>query len=556
MADAQGAHLLAYNGEIYNYRSLREDLIARGWNFRWAGDTEAVLASLALGGVEACEKFDGMWACAWYDEKAHRLTLLRDRLGQKPLWYAQVGKSLLFASEAKALLAGLGDVQVDWGFVKIYCTMGYVPAEWSPWAGVHKLAPAGVLQADAGGVRIDRFWSLGDAVGQARPDPASLRDMLAEATRARLVADVPVGVLLSGGIDSAVTAFLAGRAGGRVRTFSVGFEEAGYDERPLAAATARLLGTEHTELMVDPPSPETIERIVDHFDEPFADSSAIPTWLLCRSVREHVTVALTGDGGDEAFGGYDRYRAMHLGESMRPWQYMLTRIAGALLGPMAPRGQRRKLRRFVRFASGLSGPPAMQYFSYRSLFGAEELPRLLHRDLVESQEADPVEWFCDLYAGLEGGDAFQAAQMHDIATYLPGDLLVKADMASMAHGLELRSAFLDHRVMAAGIGLALEEKLSRGRGKAILRRLFGCDLPSEVVEGSKRGFGVPLARWLRGPLRQMVEEVILDRSFLSAGVVLPEAVVGLWNDHISGRRDYEHRIWMLFVLGRWMARWG
>ncbi len=552
MSDPQKSHILAYNGEIYNYRELRRQLPGP---LRTQGDTEVLLELLAREGLGACEKLNGMFACAWYDTPRATLTLLRDRLGQKPLWYTCRQGRWFFASEAKALREGCPDLSMDEVAITCYTTMGYIPAPRSAFQGVSKLEPGCALELSASSTRARRYWKLSRPGEPAPVDPGRIRRLLAEATRKRLVADTTLGVLLSGGIDSAITALLAKEVLGELRTFAAGFDSATYDERPLARQTAELLGTNHVELRIAPPGRDEVERIVDHFDEPFADSSALPMWLLCQATREHVKVALTGDGGDEAFGGYDRYRAMHLGQTMGPAAYMLIQVAGGILGPFAPRSERNRLRRLVRLAKGLSHPPAMQYFSYRSLFDEEDLGRLFSSEWAREHESgDAADWFSELYAGLEGDNEFQHAQMHDVATYLPDDLLVKADMASMAHGLELRSPFLDHEVMSAGVFLPVSAKLANRRGKAILRRIFGRELPADVISARKRGFGVPLADWLRGDLRGMVEEVILDRSFLNRGIFHPEAIVGLWNDHLSRRQDYQHRIWMLFVLARWLNR--
>jgi asparagine synthase (glutamine-hydrolysing) len=362
-------------------------------------------------------------------------------------------------------------------------------------------------------------------------------------------------------MDSAVTAVLMREILGPdapIRSFTARFADRDYDEGPAARAVADRLGLSHTELPIEPPGPDEILATIDRFDEPFADSSAIPTWQVCRAAREHVTVALTGDGGDEAFAGYDRHRAMHLAASMGPASYLAARIAGGVLSTIAPKRERSRLRRFVRFVRGLDRPPALQYLPYRSLFTEQELPRLFVDDWWDGVEPSlPADWFASLYAKQpDGTDEARAAQLHDIRTYLPDDLLVKADISSMAGGLELRSAFLDHRVMQMGVRLPAETKLSGRRGKAILRQVFAADLPPEVLKGPKRGFGVPLAGWFRGELSGFLQELLLDPGFLRAGIVRPGAVHGLLNDHLAGRADHEHRLWMLCVLSRWLSRAG
>jgi asparagine synthase (glutamine-hydrolysing) len=291
------------------------------------------------------------------------------------------------------------------------------------------------------------------------------------------------------------------------------------------------------------------------YDEPLADSSALPTYLICRAAREHVKVALAGDGGDEVFAGYDRYRAMRLGETMRPGRYLAVRLAAGLVRPVAPAAERSRLRRLVRFADGLLLPPPQQYLRYRAIFQPEDLPRLLTDDFAASVDLDgPRRWFCDLYESADAEDEVAYAQRHDLLTYLPDDLLVKTDIASMAASLELRAPLLDRRVVELGTALPVHLRVDGRQGKVALRRAFADLLPAEVFRRPKRGFGVPLAGWLRLELRQQVQQTLLDSSFLSRGIFRPAAVHGLINDHLTGRDDHSHRLWALLVLARWLAR--
>jgi asparagine synthase (glutamine-hydrolysing) len=372
-----------------------------------------------------------------------------------------------------------------------------------------------------------------------------------------MVADVPLGALLSGGIDSSIVVALmcqAAGAGGGVRTFSAGFEDARYDERAAARLVARHCGTHHTELLVRPQPADALDRIVALYDEPFADSSALPTFLICQAARRHVTVALAGDGGDEVFGGYDRYRALHLARRMHPATYLAARLAARLLGPLAPRHERSRLRRFVRFASALPDPPSLQYLAYRRIFSASQLDLLLSDEFRrDAQPEAAAEWFCDLYEQGEFPDEVTRAQHHDLLTYLPDDLLVKTDIASMASGLELRAPMLDHRLVDLGLSLPVWAKVSRREGKVLLKEAFADLLPAEVFRRPKRGFGVPLARWLREDLRETLRETLLDGGFLDRGIVRGEAVAALIQDHLSGAADHQHRLWALLILARWLA---
>jgi len=561
MGSSDGDFTVAFNGEIYNFRELREELAAAGARLATAGDTEVLLHLYERTGVEMLSRLRGMFAFALYDRRAGRLMLARDRLGQKPLWYAMLADRVVFASEAKALLASRQlSRTVDRKAVTAYCTMGYIPSPRTAWRGVRKLPPAHRLLVTDGPAEAQRYWSPGEAELPAEPEERAerVRSSVERAVRERLVADVPLGALVSGGIDSSIVVALmareAGSAGG-VRTFAAGFEDGRFDERPGAAAVARHCGTDHTELVIRPRPREALEAIVSMYDEPFGDSSALPTWLICREARRHVTVALTGDGGDEAFGGYDRYRAIHLADRMSPLKYLGFRVAGGLAGLVAPQDERSRLRRLVRFVEGLAMPFAMQYFTYRRLFGPQDLPRLFTEEFLADVEADaPARWFCDLYEAGDWEEEVSRAQRHDVATYLPDDLLVKADIASMAASLELRSPFLAHDVMEVGLSLPVTDKIARGRGKAILRKAFTDLLPPSVFRRPKRGFAVPLSDWLRGELREVMSETLMDKGLQQRGIFRREALAGLMNDHLRGRGDHRHRLWALMVLTRWFAR--
>lgn len=558
MTSPDGAVTLAFNGEIYNFRRLRERLEAEGHAFATAGDTEVLLAMIVRGGLDCLGALDGMFAAAIYDGRDGRLHLVRDRLGVKPLWYALADDRLIFASEAKALLAHPRvDAGLDVQALGPYLTLGYVPAPRSVWRGIRKLPPAHTLSAGAAAEAPRRWWSPPNVT---RPiDPAAaveqVREALAAAVEKRMVADVPIGALLSGGVDSSIVAALmcraAGRAGG-VRTFSVGFAEAKFDERPFARRVAEHLGTEHREYLIEPRAADLIDTLVAQYDEPFADSSALPTYLLCQAVRAEVTVALAGDGGDESFAGYDRHRAMWLAENMGPLKATLVTAAGVLADTFAPRDEKNPLRRFARFARALDAPPALQYLRYRELFGLADLADLLTDDLADTLDLEaPREWFADLYEDGQCDSELLAAQRCDVLTYLPDDLLVKADIAAMAHGLELRSPMLDHHVLELGLSLPAELKVDRRRGKRVLAAAFADLLPAEVFGRPKAGFGVPIDAWLAGPLQDMLRQTLLDQSFIDLGWFKRTTLERLIAQHAAGRRDHRHRLWALLWLGRW-----
>ncbi len=560
MVSRDGQSALAYNGEIYNFRQLRDELRVGGASFYTAGDTEVLLQLCRSHEPrEAMRRANGMFAFAYYDARSGSLLLGRDRVGQKPLWYAPLADRILFASEAKALLAHpLVSAEADRSVVPLYLCMGYIPAPKSAWRGILKLPPGHFsLASDRLGMP-ERWYSPPMGDGGDPPTDEHLRETIAQAVADRLIADVPLGTLLSGGIDSAIVTAMAADAAGDpagIRSFTACFEDSRYDEREQATATARRLGVTHRLLQVPVPEASTIIGLVDHCDEPFADSSVIPTWLICRETSREVTAALCGDGGDEVFGGYDRYRAMHLAQHLRPWQYGMVMLAARIIGPTAPQHNRSRRRRLVRFAEALKYPPAMQYFTYRSLIRADRLARLIQPVALEAAGTiDPVEWFCKLYEEQDAGEEAENARRMDFATYLPDDLLVKTDLASMKASLELRAPLLDHRVVEAASRLPVDEEIQGRHGKAVLRRLFADRLPPAVLKGSKRGFGVPLSDWLRGDLSPLVHELVLDTDFTDAAGLLAEAVAGIAGEHLVGRRDHSHLLWALLVLARWMQK--
>ena len=554
---------VAFNGEIYNFGELREELAADGARFSTAGDTEVLLHLYLRYGAEMVEHLTGMFAFVIHDAVKGELLMVRDRLGQKPLWYAPLADRIVFASEAKGLvLHPQVNTALDMLSIQHYLSLGYVPAPGSIWTGLRKLLPGHMIRVTKTLGKPERYWT--PRLMEIRADGADLvrqvRDEVARSVEARMISDVPLGALLSGGLDSAIVVALMSQAaggGGGVRTFTAGFEEGTFDERDDARVVADHCGTEHSELLIRPAAAEMLDELVGMYDEPFADSSALPTWLICRAAREHVKVALVGDGGDEVFGGYDRYRAVHLGATMSPAKYLAVRAAALLARPWAPQEERSRLRRLIRFADGLPLPPAMQYFSYRALFDPAELERLFTKEFaVERDLSETGRWFCELYEREDLPDEVSRAQLHDMLTYLPDDLLVKADIASMAASLELRAPMLDHSVVNLGLSLPVEMKLARGRGKAIVREAFSELLPREVFSRPKRGFGLPLGDWLREDLRETLVETLTDRSLLDRGIFDPSALAGLVNDHLVGRGDHRHRLWALLVLGRWLGMQG
>jgi len=572
--DPQGSHqplsspdgnlTVAFNGEIYNFPRLRARLRAEGVCLRTAGDTEALLHLYTKHGQDLPTHLAGMFAFALYDARRPRLLLCRDPLGQKPLLYIQLPDRLVFASEAKALFAHPA-VSPRWDMLSIqhYLSFGYIPAPRSAWVGIRKLLPASVLVATQSSITTHSYWQ--PQFSRPAPSPADrlahLRASLCSAITDAMVSDVPIGALLSGGIDSsilvAVMSQAAGTTGG-VRTFTAGFAETSYDEREYARRVAEHCGTDHTEITIEPGDPlACLDAVVDEYDEPFADSSAVPTAMICRAARQHVKVLLAGDGGDEVFGGYDRYRALWISQRLGPAAYLTLRAAGKFASLCRPRSYRSRMGRLARFSSALPLPPAMQYLYYRSIFTPAELLGLLRPGAAKQMETGaPAEWFCRLYEEAEAPDEVARAQRHDLLTYLPDDLLVKTDRASMACSLELRAPFLERPVVEVGLSLPVELKVNRRRGKLALRQAFADMLPRDILTRPKRGFGVPLADWLRDSLRTVMLDSLTDPRFLEQAGLRAPAVNALIDDHLSRRFDHGHRLWALLVLARWMARQG
>jgi asparagine synthase (glutamine-hydrolysing) len=539
VANETGDVVAVFNGEAYNFPALRAEL--RGHEVRGTGDTPVLPHLYEERGPRFVERLHGMFALALWDASRERLVLARDRIGKKPLLWTRLSDgTLAFASELKALLRLPGLTrEVDLAALDAYLALQYVPGDGTPLRGIRKVPPGHVLVVEGETERLERYWELEPAEPSSTDDEwlERVRATVGEAVRKRLVADVPLGALLSGGIDSSiVVALMAQHSTDPVRTFTVGFSDKRYDERPYARAVAERYGTIHEELTIAEDVAATLPRLVRAFDEPLGDEAAFPTFLIAEQARRHVTVALGGDGGDEAFAGYERYIAHGLAARL-PGVAARTGAAAIRLVPAARREPRSTLFRAARFLDVAGSPPRERYGRLMEVF-----PMELRRDLwVDPRAAEPVR--------LEPrGVGVAGLQRLDVATYLPGDLLLKADLASMAHSLELRSPFLDYEVMA--LGLALPERLkARGReGKIALRRAFAGDLPSDVSKRGKMGFGVPLGRWFRDDLRELARDVLsTDRGWFRR-----DTVTQLLDEHDGGRADHGHRLWCLLMLELWV----
>ncbi|NQU70454.1 MAG: asparagine synthase (glutamine-hydrolyzing), partial [Rhodospirillales bacterium] len=516
MADASSELHIVYNGEIYNHRELRAELIGLGHRFKSQSDTEVLIEGYKRWGLNVLQRLNGMFAFALWDSRTAKLVLARDRVGKKPLYYARLGDTLLFASEIKGILNWPGMKRsANLAAIHQYLTYQYVPAPMTAFEGIHKLPPASVMVLEADGSQhMETYWSL------ARPEKslarpvgeieAELRDRFDAAVKRRLISDVPLGAFLSGGIDSAsVVASMAHVSSDPIKTFTIGFEEPAFDERRYAKLVSDRYGTEHHEFVVSPDAISVLPKLVWHYGEPFADSSAIPTYYLSELTRRHVTVALNGDGGDENFLGYPRYVGAWLGSWMNRLPGSVRRALGAAGSAMPGETSHIRILRYLRrFLMEANEDDVRRYGKWITFFSAAQKSEL-YGDAMRDQLGD------DPLSGLDGwfeGDAPIAsrAAFADIHSYLPDDLLVKVDVASMAHGLEARSPFLDHEFMEFAATIPADVKMRRWQTKAILKSAMADRLPQELLHRPKMGFGVPIERWLRGELRDMAYDVLVN----------------------------------------------
>jgi asparagine synthase (glutamine-hydrolysing) len=527
-----GDVVAVFNGELYNFPELRGELAAKGHDVPGTGDTPVVPHLYEEHGPAFAERLSGMFAVAVWDARRERLVLARDRVGKKPLlWTHLPDGGVAFASELKALLRLPGlRRELDPQALDAYLALQYVPGPQTALRGVRRVAPGTVVVFEGGGVREERYWRLEPRADE--PTPADVRAAVTAAVRRRLIADVPLGALLSGGIDSSVVVALMAEASSRpVKTFTVGFGDARYDERVWARAVADRFATEHEELVVELDAAATLPRLAAAYDEPLGDEAALPTFLICELARRHVTVALTGDGGDEAFGGYERYLAHEVLRRLPPARPLAA--AARRLRRAEPRSRANRLGRVLEIASL---PRPERYGRLMEVFPASLRAELWEpgfaRPSPAAQLLGPPPW--------PGASGLQAL---DVESYLPGDLLLKADIASMAHSLELRSPFLDHEVLELGLA-------TRPR-KAALKAAFRDLLPAEILARGKTGFGVPLTRWFREDLRDFARDVLLDERARRRGQLRPAAVERLLREHDEGRADHGHRLWCLLMLELW-----
>jgi len=576
MISADERFVIVYNGEVYSYQPIAAELAAGGLKFRGHSDTEVIVNSFAVNGIEqTLKRMIGMFAIALWDRRDRTLTLIRDRLGIKPLYWAKFGKLFLFGSELKALRAHPGwTAQIDRNAVAAYMRHNYIPAPHTIYRGVYKLEPGTILALPwQGEPQISRFWDARTMAhsGMLYPldgDDAELAEqleaLLQDAVSRRMIADVPLGAFLSGGVDSStVVAMMQNARLGKVRTFSIGFDLPGYNEAHHAAAVARHLGTDHTELTVTSGQAlDVIPQLPEFYDEPFADSSQIPTYLVSAMTRKYVTVALSGDGGDELFAGYNRYQL-----TQRFWRALslmprpLRKAAAATVTAVRPDHWTSLVASLLpsRLLPPQSGDKLYKFASVLRLDSADALYRRLVSHWEPSEIVldahEPPSIIDDRALDTEFPDLLARMQFLDLVTYLPDDILTKVDRASMAVALEARVPLLDHRVVEFSWRLPRDTKVRNNTSKWILRQVLYRHVPPTLIERPKMGFGIPLGEWLRGPLRDWAEMLLNEQRLREAGLLDPGTVRRFWQEHLEGGRNWQYLLWNVLMLEAWRERW-
>jgi asparagine synthase (glutamine-hydrolysing) len=573
LSNEDGTVWIAFNGEIYNYRELRPVLQAKGHRFATASDTEVIVHAYEEYGIDCLRHLRGFFAFAIWDEPRGRLFLARDRMGQKPLFYREERGRLTFASELKALLQVPGAPrELDHEAVDLFLTYQYVPHPRCILKGYHKLPPAHFALYEGGRVTVQPYWHApyeSDFDAARYSDPAladcdrwsdddwraNLRRTLTDAVRLRMRSDVPIGAFLSGGIDSTIISGLMQSLSDRpIHTFSIGFPIEKFDERRYARDAAQHLGTEHHEYVVEPSAIEMLPQIIWQYDEPFGDSSAIPTMYLSRVTRHVVTVALSGDGGDELFCGYPRYQAVRLAHKLDRFpQWMRQPLAWQLWQRIPTSSSQGSIgRRAKRFLSALGQSPERRYLRWIGIFDDDARRRMYTPEFRESLSGfDSGELIEQAHALARGRDLVTQTMCADVHTYLPCDILTKVDIASMTYSLEARSPFMDHHVAELAARMPLRFKQSDTQGKLILTETFRDLLPESIQTRSKMGFGVPIDHWFRKELKPLLYDTLLDDTARRRGILDPTEVQRLIDDHQSERFDHSYRLWNLLCLEQW-----
>lgn len=562
MCNEDGSVWIVFNGEIYNFQDLRRGLEKSGHRFKSHSDTEVIIHAYEEWDVECLNRFRGMFAFAIWDANLKQLFLARDRLGKKPLVYFEKNGRFIFASEIKAVLQAPNiERKVNPHALHEYLTYQYIPSPDTIFEGIKKLPPAHYLLYDpSGNIRIERYWKLHfPRVQNTYNDLPELCDQirteLEESVKLRLISDVPVGAFLSGGIDSSlIVGIMAKLSGKPVKTFSIGFDEKEFDELCYAKLVSDQFATEHYEFVVTPNAIEILPRLVWYYNEPFADSSAIATYYVANLTKNYVKVVLTGDAGDENFAGYQRYLwSKWVAQFIRIPEKLRRGLLPALLrGISSFHWKEKSLRRLVDFMESLSVDPGKNYAEQIKIFNAKEKEDIYTKDFGENlKNTNPLDFLLKKFEEAETDDLLDKLLYVDIHSYLPEDLLVKMDIATMANSLEARVPFLDHEFMERVAGIPSSLKLRGSVTKFILKKAFSNFLPREILERKKMGFGVPISRWFRKELKKYVYEILLDRKALDRGYFRKEGIQRLLDEHVALRYDHSARIWALLILEIW-----
>jgi asparagine synthase (glutamine-hydrolysing) len=548
---------IVFNGEIYNFGELRVELEALGHRFYTSSDTETIVHAYEQWGRGAIARLRGMFGLAIWDRRSRSLLLARDRVGIKPLHFANAGGRLYFGSEIKSLLCAPDLPRtLDFDALDHYLSFQYTPRDGSIFKQVRKLPPGHLLVWQNGHVDIEQYWRLPADErfnGSEAEAVAELRGVLSDAVRSHLVSDVPLGAFLSGGVDSSlVVGLMSEVSASRVKTFSIGFDEPAFDELEHARRVAAHFGTDHHEFVVKPDAVAILDRLVSHFDEPFADPSAIPTWYVSEMARRHVTVVLSGDGGDELFGGYDRYVPHPRVVAFDRYSPAAFRRVAAIAANRLPHGTRGK-----NFLRHVGRDDAGRYLDAIRFFSADEKPALLSPDIRrELAGPDPECRLAEHFVRYRQLPWPSQMMRFDAETYLPDDVLTKVDRMSMAHSIESRVPLLDNDVVQLASSLPASMKISNGRRKHILKQVASTLLPAEILNRPKQGFGVPLAVWFRGGLRELFADTLLSRASIERGYFQPAFVRRLVDEHLAGTRDHTWRLWQLVVFEKWHEQYG
>jgi asparagine synthase (glutamine-hydrolysing) len=555
--------VIVYNGEIYNFQELRADLEKHGHQFYTRSDTEVIVHLYDEYGTDCLNHLRGMFVFAIWDDVEKSLFIARDRIGKKPLLYAHLSNgNLIFGSEFRALLEHPEvSREIDYEAIHHYLSYLCVPAPLTAYKQIRKLEPGHWLKWKDGEIKLQRYW-LPDFHNKIKISPEEAEEetlrILREATKIRMISEVPLGAFLSGGVDSStVVALMAEESDKPVKTFSIGFEEEDFSELKYARKVAEHVGSEHHEFIVKPNAIEILPTLVEHYGEPYADSSAIPTYYVSRETRKHVTVALNGDGGDESFAGYERYLAMRLSEKYHKIPSLLRKGLIETAVNLVPtseikRSRARDLKRFLRAASL---PKVERYFRWVGAIDRESKDNLYTDDFKnEVKSFDSARFIKQWFDKTNGNGIVDATMFTDQMTYLPNDLLVKVDIATMANSLEARSPLLDHKVIEFAASLPENIKLKGAENKSLLKKVGSRLVPREVLYRKKMGFGVPMTYWFRGQLKDFLRENLLSETFAKRGIVKSEVVTKLVNEHINSERDHVWQLWTLLMLELWFQR--